>query len=346
MNKSQYIIPVISIFILVALSSSLMKKNNFIANQSDKIKGLTVVAPPEPFPRDPMIEIKNVNANWIAVIPYAFTPFGEPTVRYNQNGWQWWGERPEGIIETVTKAHQSQISVMLKPQVYIHNSWVGYLDFKTEEEWLQWESKYEEYISTMVDIAIQNKIELFCIGTELNISVVKREKFWRKLIQNIRSRYNGKLSYCSNWDRYEEVGFWEELDYIGISAYFPLREEINPTKESLMEAWKPIVAKLKLFSESKHKKILFTEYGYLSVDGCAGKLWEIEPLVKQKAVNQKAQADALDALYSSFWNEDFWAGGFLWKWFPHGKGHEEYIERDYDPQNKLAEKTIKHWFSK
>lgn len=50
---------------------------------------------------------------------------------------------------------------MLKPQVYIHNSWVGYLDFKTEEEWLQWESKYEEYISTMVDIAIQNKIELF-----------------------------------------------------------------------------------------------------------------------------------------------------------------------------------------
>ena len=94
----------------------------------------------------------------------------------------------------------------------------------------------------MVDIAIQNKIELFCIGTELNISVVKREKFWRKLIQNIRSRYNGKLSYCSNWDRYEEVGFWEELDYIGISAYFPLCEEINPTKESLMEAWKPIVA--------------------------------------------------------------------------------------------------------
>ena len=75
-----------------------------------------------------------------------------------------------------------------------------------------------------------------------------------------------------------------------------------------MEAWKPIVAKLKLFSESKHKKILFTEYGYLSVDGCAGKLWEIEPLVKQKAVNQKAQA-----------NEDFWAGGFFMEMVPSWK---------------------------
>ena len=43
--------------------------------------------------------------------------------------------------------------------------------------------------------------------------------------------------------------------------------------------------------------------------------------------------------------EDFWAGGFLWKWFPDGMGHEGYPEKDYTPQDKPAELIIKKWFN-
>lgn len=45
-----------------------------IEAEEEKIKGdFTFVAPPEPFARDPIEDILKINADWIAIIPYAFT---------------------------------------------------------------------------------------------------------------------------------------------------------------------------------------------------------------------------------------------------------------------------------
>ncbi len=94
------------------------------------------------------------------------------------------------------------------------------------------------------------------------------------------------------------------------------------------------------------KPILFTEYGYLSVDGCAWKGWEVESKVNQMPINQQAQANAIGALWNTFSQEPWWAGGFLWKWFPEMQGHEGYPERDYTPQGKIAQDTLKYWHQK
>jgi len=167
-----------------------------------------------------------------------------------------------------------------------------------------------------------------------------------RLISDIRCLYAGELTYSSNWDSFQDINFWGDLDYVGISSYFPLSDDKTPNRKSLSKAWKTKKKKLSSFHKEVGKQILFTEYGYLSVDGCAGKTWELEKVVKQLPINQEAQAIAFDNLYAELWNESFWAGGFIWKWFPHGQGHEGYIERDYTPQDKLAEKTIAKWFGK
>ena len=72
----------------------------------------------------------------------------------------------------------------------------------------------------------------------------------------------------------------------------------------------------------------------------------MEKEVHKRSINQQAQANAIEALFESFWNESFWAGGFLWKWFPDMQGHEGYPEKDYTPQGKIAEETIKNWYEK
>ena len=110
--------------------------------------------------------------------------------------------------------------------------------------------------------------------------------------------------------------------------------------------WKNIANKLKLFSKQNNRKILFTEYGYLTVDGCADKCWELEGKVNQLNQNQKAQANSFEALYSTYWSKDYWAGGFIWKWFPEGMGHEGYKSKDYCPQDKEAENIIAKWYGK
>ena len=304
-----------------------------------------MVAPPEEFNDDPIAPIKEVNAEWIAVVPYGYNRQGSPEVRFDSQ-WQWWGERPEGVRQSIRTAKSRGMKVMVKPQVYIHGSWVGDVDFTTEEEWKIWEESYRIYVMTFVKIAIEEGADMFCVGTEYKIASKKREEYWRRLIDDIREVYNGHIIYSSNWDEYSKIPFWDALDYIGISAYFPLSSQKTPTINKLKKEWKPIINKLKKFSIRKNRKIIFTEYGYLSVDGCAHKAWELEKNINELEINEKAQANAYHALLASFWNQEYWAGGFLWKWFPNMKGHEGYPDKDYTPQGKIAEAVIKEWYGK
>jgi hypothetical protein len=235
---------------------------------------------------------------------------------------------------------------MLKPQVYIHNSWVGEVDFKTEAEWKIWEDTYRNYILTFAKIAAEEKIDLFCIGTEYKIAAQKREMFWRNLIDEVRSIYHGQITYSSNWDGYKKVPFWDALDFIGLSAYFPLTKIKTPSVTLLKKEWKPILNKLKKFSNKHKKNILFTEYGYLSVDYCADKNWLLEKQLDDLEINQEAQANAYHALLETFGTQNFWNGGFLWKWYHNKEGRKEYRAKDYTPQGKTAEDVIKFWYGK
>ncbi len=309
-----------------------------------KIRGLSFVAPPNKFTNNPMNDIKTVAADWISVIPYAYTRKNGNVVRYNESDWQWWGERPEGVHKSIELAKAANIKVMLKPQVYVPGSWTGDLSFDSKQDWKTWSTSYENYILPFAEMADSLDVELFCIGTEFKKTVQKREQFWRDLISKIKEKYKGKLTYAANWDEYQSVPFWDELDFVGVNAYFPLINDKTPTVKDLLKAWQPEAQNLQSFAAKTQRPILFTEFGYLSVDGCAYNTWELEAKVKQLPINETAQANALDALFTQFWNESYWAGGFIWKWFPNGEGHEGYIDRDYTPQGKVAETILKKWY--
>jgi hypothetical protein len=235
---------------------------------------------------------------------------------------------------------------MLKPQVYIPHGWTGGLTFADSTEWKKWESSYTDYLMQMVAIAEELQVEMLCIGTEFSLSTKERPQFWKDLIKMIKAKYKGKLTYSANWDNYETISFWSDLDYIGVSAYFSIAKGATPKTEDLLLGWKSHAKKLQDVSTAFKKPILFTEYGYLSVDSCAWNGWEVESKVRQMPINQLAQAKAIGALWNTFAEESWWAGGFLWKWFPEMQGHEGYPERDYTPQGKIAQDTLKYWHQK
>jgi len=314
-----------------------------VKNEVKKIGGLTFVAPPKPFAGNPMNAIKEIGSNWIAVIPYGFTMPNKPEVHYHEFGGQWWGEKPEGIRKTIEMAHAEGIKVMLKPQVYVPGGWTGTLKFNSAAEWEKWENSYTIYLEKMVKIAIELNVEMLCIGTEFSESTAQRASFWHQLIKSIKENYKGKLTYSANWDNFDKITFWKELDYIGVSAYFSIAEGKTPKTDDLIKGWQPHFNKLKALNDLEKKPILFTEYGYLSVDGCAWKGWEVESKVNELPINEQAQANAIGALWEVFHKQTWWAGGFLWKWFPEMQGHEGYPERDYSPQGKIAADTLKKW---
>ncbi|NKB89884.1 MAG: hypothetical protein GKS06_16855 [Acidobacteria bacterium] len=57
-----------------------------------------------------------------------------------------------------------------------------------------------------------------------NVRRQGHEAAWRELIAGVRDIYTGPLAYGANFDQFEEVGFWDDLDAVGVTAYFPLSE--------------------------------------------------------------------------------------------------------------------------
>lgn len=293
-----------------------------------------------------MLPVRQLNAGWIAINPYAFCRKGIPDVFYN-NDRQWWGERPEGVRACAQYAHKQGLKVLIKPHVWVQGQgWAGDFTLDNEADWQRWEQTYARYTLDMAYLAKETGAEMLCVGTELRQVVKQRPAFWKRLIRDVRALYGGQLTYAANWDEYETVPFWEDLDFVGVDAYFPLSEKATPTVAELMDNWEDRADDLRKFSQRHHKPILFTEYGYRSVDKTAGKQWELPDSWRQKApANLTAQANAYTALYRTFWQQPWFAGGFIWKWYDDHAKSGGPQDSDYTPQRKPAEGIIRQYYS-
>ena len=303
------------------------------------IKGISMVAPVKVIDSNALLPITAINANSIAVMPYAFCSPENPAVRYN-NKKQWWGESDEGVIVSIQLAHQKNLSVMLKPHLWIGRGfYTGAFTLPTEKEWKIWEESYQNYILHFAKIADSMKAEIFCIGTELGASVKIRPQFWNSFIDTIKKTYKGKLTYAANWDDYKNFPFWDKLDYIGVDAYFPLTKDETPDVISIKQGWKKHINALEEISKENNLPVIFTEYGYRNVDFNVAEPWK----ENEGNRNDKAQANAYEALYQSLAGKKWFAGGYLWKWYMETGRHRR-SEIDFTPQNKTAAKVIEKWY--
>ena len=60
----------------------------------------------------------------------------------------------------------------------------------------------------------------------LNARRARLQEQWLELIESLRGAYSGPLGYAANFDQYQDVGFWSQLDVVGINAYFQLRNRL------------------------------------------------------------------------------------------------------------------------
>lgn len=335
MKKSVLIV----LLVCVILSSFAIYSttNNIICTPKydPEYKGMNLVAPKSDINKNTFQELVNNHVNAISLIPYAFVNRDKAAVIYN-NKKQWWGESTAGIIECIHLAHSHQMKVMLKPHLWVnHQFFTGNLDFATVPEWENWETDYEKYILEYAQIAQDEKVDLFCFGTELQNPIAKRPQFWLQLITKIKKIYTGKLTYAANWDEYKKVPFWDQLDYIGVDAYFPLSDKENPSITELEKAWQKLLPEMETIQKKENKKILFTEFGYRNSNYAAQ-----EPWTENNAdLNNTAQANGYEALFNTFKKQKWYAGGFAWKWYADDYHKKRVI--DYTPQEKPALEVIK-----
>ncbi len=307
-----------------------------------RLNGITLEAPRREIDDRWVTPLESVHAEWVAIVPYAFCRADEGRVIYRREGRRgWWGEQPDGVRMMVQQAHDRGLKVMIKPQIWFRGAWAGDFKLETDEQWDQWESDYTAYLDILLEIAREFDVEMVCLGTELRHSFNGRSDYWKGLIEKARQGYSGKLTIASNWDNYENIAFWDRLDFIGVDAYFPLSQEVDPALEKLWELWHPICKRLEKFATKAQKPVLFTEYGYRSLDQCTWNTWEKDHNHRDLPVNLQAQATALQALYQCFWPKPWFAGGFLWEYQANHDRAGGPEDKSYTPQNKPAEEIVR-----
>jgi len=310
-----------------------------------KCDGISFTSPPNQFPSSDFNFITDMETDWISVIPYGFSPVGSPNVTFDSQ-WQWWGEKSEGATTLCEYAQEHDLKIMVKPHIWISGDWIGNYELQTEEEYLQWEENYTAYILNFAQIAEEQGAEIFCVGTEYKKIAVQRPEYWRGLIAEVRNIFSGKLTYAANWDNYRFITFWDDLDFIGIDAYFPLVEAKTPSVPNLKEAWMPIKNDLKAFCQEQNRSITFTEFGYMSLDYTAWHNWENESNKGSLPVNMLAQYNSYQAFFETLWDEEWFGGGFLWKWYHDHPTAGGTNDKDYTPQNKPAAEIIQTYYER
>ncbi len=239
------------------------------------------------------------------------------------------------IIEAIDEIHKRGMSVMLKPHIDVQDgTWRGEIDPSDKDAWFE---SYNNFIIHYAQIAQENDVEFFCIGTEFeSLHSETYRQYWNTIIDSIKDTYEGQLTYAANWDGYAYVSFWDKVDLASINAYFPLSEARDPLLEEIMDGWTKWVHEIEAWQLSINKPVIFTEIGYRSIDYAAQSPWDSDRIEPR---NCSLQARCYEAAINVFGEKKWFKGMFWWNWLTVSDAGG-CCNTDFTPQNKLAESTL------
>jgi len=339
---TKYLLSSFAIFIVVGMVWWTFPEEELLV-AAEKWKGVCWVGSRSPLEGVELRALKATGANALSQTPFGWqSEVNSPEIRWEVNAErQWWGESAKGIQVTHDSSQILGIMNMLKPHLWVRGSWPGEIEMKDEGDWETWFDNYRGFILDYAKLAEELKIPMLCIGTELE-KTSGREEDWRKVISQIRKVYSGKLVYAANFTEFEKIEFWDELDYIGVQAYFPLAVQHNPDLQELKSGWEKQLPKIEKVVRKYKKPVLFTEIGYCNTVDAAIEPWVWPNERKEIQLSEEIQALCYEAFFETAWQRSWMAGVFFWKWYPNRHDREP----DFTPQGKEAELVMTKYFSK
>lgn len=155
-----------------------------------------------------------------------------------------------------------------------------------------------EYQAHFAEIAEKTGCGMFVAGCEMVMSE-RREDEWRKVIERIRSEYGGLVSY--NTDKYQEhnVKWWDAVDVISSSGYYPI-----DTWEKQLDRIENVV--------KKYKNPFF--FGECGCKSCEGANLRPNDWTVTGETDLQGQADWYRAMFQACEQRDWFRGFSIWQW--------------------------------
>ncbi len=252
------------------------------------------------------------------------------------------------IMAAVDNAKSLGLKVCLKPVVNSKDGiWRAHIGFPEEESsqqnyWEKWFTSYTNFLCHYAELAEELDCEMFCIGCEM-IKTERQTRRWRELIQKVRAIYHGPLIYNANHGSEEGIEWFDDVDIIGTSAYYPVGSVPGDSEENMIEKWLAVKEKMERLYEKFHKPIVFMEIGCRSALGCATMPWDFTH--RDLPMSEDEQANFYSSVLKVFWDVDWFSGFFWWDWSTKLYPLEEAASnRGFDIYGKKAEAVLKDFY--
>src|SRR5271154_1409012 len=233
--------------------------------------GFNVIAAPDhPFgsksAKLALTNARELGARAIAIVPFLWQ--SSPT---NPNLVRGTDMSDDELRTAIRDAHALGLAVLIKPHLWIPNSWAGTVTVTSEQGWPTWFANYRRELDRIARIAEEERAEALAIGTELDGTTQRTE--WNVLIEGVRNLYSGRLLYVAhNVEGAEKVPFWDRLDLIGVSLYPPLGADDD--RDGRRRVMRAVADHLDALAVRMGKSIIVAEIGLRSAEGAAAKPWE------------------------------------------------------------------------
>lgn len=242
------------------------------------------------------------------------------------------------LIELIKFTKEQGLKVIVKPMVNPADGyWRAYIRFFDEDvpcepKWRDWFANYTEYILHYAELCEKLEVEMIIVGCEL-VGTDHRHKEWREIVSKVRERYSGLLTY--NCDKYQEhnISWWDVLDVISSSGYYPLGDW-----EVQLDRISKVVAKY-------NKPFFFSECGCPSTRE-ASKVPNDWTAVGKNPVALEEQADFFKTMFERCHGLKWHFGYSIWDWPANiGNSYSPMLDGGYHVLNKPSEAFIKKYFN-
>jgi hypothetical protein len=229
------------------------------------------------------------------------------------------GLTPEDAsVQRVVRAAQERgLRVGLKVHVDPSDgSWRGDLVPSDADAWME---RYAALLGDAIGLGVAEGVDQVVVGTELERLV--DHPGWPSIVADTRAVFDGELTYAANWDGYDRVPFWDDLDAIGVDAYFPI------------EDWPSARRRLGRFADGR--PVWLTELGFQSRRGACRTPWWAEG-----RDDGRVQADCYTQAFDELERADAVTGVFLW----HASPRTDDLDA-FGWEGKPAEGVVRRWLA-
>jgi hypothetical protein len=280
----------------------------------------------------------------------SITPFGRIwSLHSTQIIWDFevpYANNRQAIGRMIAQAKARGLRVLLIPHLWVETpGWRGEIDPGGEQRWRDYQASYRRFILAWADAAQTFGADGFSIGVECKSWSGRFGEYWTELIAEARAVFHGALTYSANWDEVEGVLFWDQLDWIGVNAFYPLASAPRASDRVYAENAGRALDSLLGFATIVGKPSVLVEVGYTSRPDAAVEPWLWPDGMQGVAVDEREQARALAAITGAAAARPGVLGMFVWRYYANLDDVSQEAAWGFSPHAKLAESVLERVFS-